>query len=294
MMAVPLVFNPAARSARASGLARRLSALEPQPELLETERAGDAKLMAKRLALAGEPVVAVAGGDGTINEVVAGLYEGWKESGHMPDLGVLPVGTMNVFALEMGLPVRDLKRCWAIIGEGRSREVDLWLANEHVFIQLAGIGLDAAVIEETSWDMKRNLGPFSYLLNAARLLARPAPLLRVRLEGGETIEGALVLFGNGKRYGGAMKMFPMASNLDGELDLVVLQDQSMVRILRFLTSLIAGKKPSPKNVLFARATSLSVESESPVPLEVDGEWVGETPVEIAGAETKLSVRIAGE
>ena len=101
--------------------------------------------------------IVAAGGDGTINEVVNGI------AGSDAALGLLPMGTMNVFATELGLPSYDLNRCWEIIKAEHTRLIDLPSANGKHFVQLAGVGLDAQVVKETSLALKRNFGPLSYL-----------------------------------------------------------------------------------------------------------------------------------
>src|SRR5438128_137829 len=155
MEEILVIFNPAARSERARGFLQRISAL-PRARLQPTTAPGEALKFARDGAQSGARVVVAAGGDGTINDVVNGL------AGTGSTLGILPVGTMNVFASELGIP-GDLEEAWAIIEAGRTRTIDLALANDHYFVQLAGIGFDAQVVEATSWDWKRSFGPLSYV-----------------------------------------------------------------------------------------------------------------------------------
>src|SRR4029434_5884084 len=140
-----------------------------------------------------------AGAHGTINEVVNGLA--------LSDtaLGILPVGTMNVFAAELGLP-NDLDEAWEIIATGNTRTIDLALAHDHYFVQLAGIGFDAQVVEATSWNWKRSFGPLSYLVAAAQIAAQKPPKIVVE-SNGVTREGSFVLIGNGRFYGAPIKVF---------------------------------------------------------------------------------------
>src|SRR5207247_6036201 len=135
---------------------------------------GDAELMARRGAKEGFEKIVAAGGDGTINEVVNGL------AGTDTMLGLLPIGTMNVFATELGLPVHDLDLCWRIVKADGTRSVDLPKANQKFFVQLAGVGLDAQVVKETSSQLKRNFGPLSYLISAAQIAARQPPRLFIQ------------------------------------------------------------------------------------------------------------------
>src|SRR5258708_4489185 len=156
MSEILVIFNPAARSARASSRWKTLGDLPPHVTLATTSVPGEAKEIAAAAVEQGFRIVVAAGGDGTINEVVNGL------AGSEVALGVLPVGTMNVFAAELGLPGK-LRDAWRLIEAGRVREIDLGRANRQYFVQLAGVGLDAQVVKETSLDLKRNLGPLAYL-----------------------------------------------------------------------------------------------------------------------------------
>ena len=105
-------------------------------------------------------------------------------------LGILPMGTVNVFAMELGLPVNDLERCWEIIQTGNSRLVDLPSANGKYFVQLGGIGLDAQAVKETTVAFKRSLGPLSYLISAAHIASRQPPQLSIQSEDAPVREGS--------------------------------------------------------------------------------------------------------
>ena len=99
--------------------------------------------------------IAAAGGDGTINEVVNGIADAGLERGVA--LGILPSGTMNVLSRELGLPGRNLEECWKLIENGEASSVDLWRADDQYFVQVAGVGLDADIIANTSWEEKNAL-----------------------------------------------------------------------------------------------------------------------------------------
>lgn len=288
--AIPLIHNPAARSEKSARLGRLIARLEPAPRVLVTDGPGSARRIAADLARRGEPVVAAGGGDGTVNEVVAGLLDANADGFALPELGLMPFGTMNVFALELGLPVRNIRQCWRAITEGATREVDLWIANGQPMVQLGGVGLDAAVVAETTWEMKRRIGPLGYLINAARVLARPAPKLGITVDG-HAIEGALVLFGNGKRYGGPLKVFPSAEPDDGRLDVLVLRKQTAGDVLGFLAALATGGIEKFPGVWMGRGERVSVASERAVPVELDGEAAGSTPLDIDRSPQRLRVRV---
>ena len=138
----PLIFNPKARSHRGQRALRFLMEKANHFTLYATNHGDEARELAARFAAAGEPVVIAAGGDGTLNAVVCGL------AGSKTALAVLPTGTMNVFARELGIPFDNLAKAFEVIERGFIREIDLFEANHAPFVQLAGVGFDAQVIEE--------------------------------------------------------------------------------------------------------------------------------------------------
>ena len=130
---------------------------------------GEAEALARNAVEEGFVRIVAAGGDGTVNHVANGI------AGTNAALGLLPLGTVNVFAMELGLPAHNLQGCWSIIEDGNVRLVDLPSANGKHFVQLAGVGLDAQVVKETSLAFKRSFGPLSYLISAAQIAARKPP-----------------------------------------------------------------------------------------------------------------------
>src|SRR5258708_11902634 len=166
-----------------------------------TSHAGEAEALARRAVEEGFGRVVAAGGDGTVNQVANGI------AGSNAALGILPMGTINVFAMELGLPANDLERCWEIVEAGNVRLVDLPSANGKYFVHLGGIGLDAQAVKETTLAFKRSLGPLSYLISAAHIAARQPPQLLIESENASVREGSFVLVGNGRPYGGPFPFF---------------------------------------------------------------------------------------
>ena len=288
---IPVIFNPAARSARASARSEAISELSPRLRLCPTAGPGDARRLAAELAAAGAPIIVAAGGDGTINEVVNGLHDAGPAC--MTTLGLLPAGTMNVFSVELGIPARSLVDCWRVIERGQRRTIDLWEINGHAFMQLAGVGMDAEIIKETSWESKKALGPLSYLMSAAQLLGKDAAQVTVRAPGREPLVGSVVLVGNGKRYGGPLKVFAQADNQDGLLDVIVLRSHGYGQILSALFSLfLSGDGRHSKEMEYFQTKELLIESEQEVPVEADGELIPCTlPIHITKAEKRLTVLV---
>ncbi len=121
-----VILNPAARSEKASSMREKILSLSPRVAVWMTESPGDARILAQRAVQQGFETVVAAGGDGTVNEVVNGL------AGADVRFGILPVGTMNVFATELGIS-SNLSKAWEVIEAGKCRSIDLAKANEEVF-----------------------------------------------------------------------------------------------------------------------------------------------------------------
>ncbi|MBA3962520.1 MAG: diacylglycerol kinase family lipid kinase [Chthoniobacterales bacterium] len=276
-------MNPSARSERAQRSAERLRTLCHGASFRATLKAGDAQQLARNAVAEGYERIVAAGGDGTIHEVVNGL------AGSEAALGLLPLGTMNVFANELGLPANDLGRCWEIIRAARTRLIDLPMANEKHFVQLAGVGLDAQVVKETSLTFKRNFGPLSYLISAAQVASRRPPRLLIESEDALTEEGSFVLVGNGRLYGGPFPFFKHAVIDDGLLDVLVFKQIGYLDLLKYIQNVIFTSDITTREVEYFQTRYLRVSSAEEVPLELDGELAGACPVEFAINSRRLKV-----
>jgi YegS/Rv2252/BmrU family lipid kinase len=280
----PLIFNPKARSQKGGRVLRFLMSHANRFAMYATNHAGEARDLAARFAREGEPVVIAAGGDGTLNEVVHGL------AGSSTVLGVLPAGTMNVFAREMGIPFDSLERALAIIDAGLVREVDLFSANGSPFVQMAGIGFDAQVIEETTWESKKMLGPLAYLLAAVKVLGEQPPKMEIICADGRREEGVAVVAGNGSLYGGQFKLFRNADNQDSKLDVLVYKEAGYRIVLDSLRGLAFGGVDLLASTSYFQTEAFTVRANREVPVEVDGEWIGRFS-EVRFVETASRLRV---
>ena len=277
-----VILNPAAKSDRAAGLAAQIEALASATATLRyTAGPGEARAIAEWALAEGYDRIVAAGGDGTINEIVNGI------AGAPVALGVLPVGSMNVFAAQLGLP-KGIQESWEVIQAGATREIDLALANGHAFVQLAGVGFDAQIVQATTGEMKRDFGPLSYLISATHVAGQKPPRLRIEANGGTT-DGSFVLIGNGRYYGGPFLVFPEARIDDGLLDVLIFKNLGYLDIVRYLHGVILGTHVNLNDVDYFRAASLTVSSDEPVPVEVDGEVIGAVPVTFGFHPRRLRV-----
>ena len=278
-----VILNPAARSERAGRTWKKIESFRGAKVRL-TERPGDARAFAAWGVEKGFGTIVAAGGDGTINEVVNGL------AGANVKLGVLPVGTMNVFSRELGLPA-DLAQAWEIVLAGHTRKIDLARANQQYFVQLAGVGLDAQVVQETTWTSKKTFGPLSYLVSAAQIAARKPP--RLVIESEDTVrEGSFVLVGNGRYYGAPIEVFRDARIDDGRLDVLIFKNLGYLDLARYLAGIVMGTHTTLDDVEYFQTRKVLVRSEDDVPVEVDGELAGALPVTFRISSRKLRVVVA--
>ncbi|MCP5536006.1 MAG: diacylglycerol kinase family lipid kinase [Akkermansiaceae bacterium] len=281
----PLIFNPSARSQRGRRTLRFLMSHAQWFALYASRSAHDATELAAKLAADGEPVVVAAGGDGTVNAVVQGL------AGTSTALGVLPAGTMNVFARELGLPFNSLKKSFNVLEEGFVKEVDLFEANGHAFVQMAGVGFDAQVIEETTWETKKIFGPMAYVMSAMKVLGDVPPKMRITCDDGRVEEGVCALAGNGSLYGGQVKLFRKADHSDDMLDMLVFTEAGYKLVRDSVKGIATGAIDSGNSsVKYLQAKSYRVQCDRDVPIEADGEFIGRvSEVSLVPAKRKLRV-----
>ena len=289
-----VIFNPAARGNKARRFRRHLDEMAQQSVFKATTGPGDARRFAATAVAEGFEVVVAAGGDGTVNEVLNGLGD-VPEGFDRTRLGVLPLGTVNVFAKELKIPGR-LEKAWAVLRRGREMRIDLGRADyaeegkpaSRFFMQLGGAGLDARAIELVSWKLKKNAGPVAYVVAGFQALAEKQPQVSVSVDG-KKVDGELVLLGNGKYYGGLFEIFPGAAMNDGLLDACVFPDVTLASLIRLAPGLLFRKRISEQRVRLVRAQKIDVSSETQVAFELDGEWVGYLPASFSVEQKKLRV-----
>jgi diacylglycerol kinase (ATP) len=277
-----VIFNPAARGEKARRFRRHLDEIGAESTLKQTTAAGEARTLAAQAVREGFEIVVAAGGDGTLNEVLNGI-------GDAPDgfqrvrLGVLPLGTVNVFARELNIP-RKLEPAWQTIRRGRETRIDLggidYTRNgtpaRQYFAQLAGSGLDARAIELVNWPLKKKIGPLAYVIAGLRALAQAQARITVS-DGARTLIGELVLIGNGRLYGGTFAVFPQADLRDGVLDVCVFPRVNWLTLIRCAPGLLLRGFLPVKPVERFSSASFTLTSMAPTPLEVDGELLGHLP-----------------
>ena len=193
-------------------------------------------------------------------------------------------------ARELGIPSNSLPKAFEVIEKGLIREVDLFSANGAPFVQMAGVGFDAKVIEETTLESKKMLGPLAYLVAAVKVLGETPPKVEVVTAEGRRETGVAVLCGNGSLYGGQFRLFRKANNTDSMLDVIVFKEAGYRFVLDSLSGIARGGIDLADSTAYFQSSAITVTSDREVPVEIDGEWLGRFK-EVTFGETSSRLRV---
>jgi YegS/Rv2252/BmrU family lipid kinase len=278
-------------------LSRRADAAGLRGDTLFSERAGQLGELARQAALDGATLLVVVGGDGSVNEVVNGLV-GLAEQ---PDIALVPRGTGWDFSRTFGIP-RNIEAAVRVALEGELRVIDAgkvtyraWDGAERssFFANIASAGMGGAVAQRANDTTKALGGKASYLLATLAVFAHWKPTdVRLTVDS-ETREGRMleVLVANARYLGGGMKMFPEAEPDDGLFDVLTLGDITKADLVRTMPKLYRGTHlPHPKAELL-RGKVVSIITDAPIPIQLDGEQPGTTPASFEIVPQALRLRV---
>jgi len=277
---VLLLLNPAARRVASRGfdpgrVARWLDRRGVQVRVAVPASAAAATREAREAADRGDDAVFAVGGDGTLRDVATGLL------GSATALAAIPGGTVNIWCKEMGLG-QGMRGAFEAHLHGQRVPVDVGMAGERPFLLMASAGWDAAVAASVPPGWKRRLGDAAYVLEGLRR----APSLRpatMRWRAGLVIhEGptALMVVSNTRLYGGRVRFSPGALANDGLLDVAILAPRTPADAIRLAAKLLAGRLVHDRCAVIVQAPELTIETPG-VPLQLDGDPAGETPVTLS-------------
>lgn len=291
-----IIFNPAARGEKARRNLARIQACAHSAQLHPTTGPGTARTLAATAVTKGFDTVIAAGGDGTINEVINGLADA---PGGLAScqLGVLPSGTANVLACELGLP-RDVGGAFALIQQGQTRSLDLLEASfqtqtgptQRLAIQLAGAGLDARATELVDWQWKKRVGFLAYVTACFQALRETRPRLEVQANA-QSHPAELILIGNGQCYGGPFPVFSGAQPDDGLMDLCLFPRVHYGTALSCVGCAMTNRWKRWRAVRRSRTDYLHLTSDRRTPLELDGEPVGFLPATLTVRRKAIRVLV---
>lgn len=275
-----LIVNPGARQVAAQPqlpalLRDALRRYGIESDLLLTAGPGEATELARRGARQGYDAVLVAGGDGTINEVVNGI------AGLDVPLGLIPLGTGNVLGGYIGLRAGDWETACRVVASGQPRQMDLGVLNGRHFACMAGIGLDAQICSATDSQWKQWLGKLAFVAQCMGSMAQIRPWhCEIRIDGQVMDEDVWGVFAcNTALYTWRIRLVPEARDDDGLLDFVVLRGCRHDELQRIVAALFV-RGESARNLPYMTVVcgaALQVRSEPQAPWQVDGEVGGQSP-----------------
>ena len=284
-----IVFNPVAGRRRAYLLWRVLDVLVANGvrlDLAETHRAGHAEALAREAAKRGEQMVVAAGGDGTIAEVANGLM------GSNVRLGVIPLGTANVLAHELGLPFAP-KSVAAALAFGRT--CTLWPGQANgpdgarLFVQMLGVGFDAHVVHNLPFPLKRVFGKGAYVMQSMRELTRyKFPSIHLRIDNVDT-HAASVIISKGRLYGGSFRLTSDAAPADPGFSVVLFDRGGAGAAMMYGAALplnMIGRAPGVRHI---RARRIDFMQNTVVPAQTDGDRAGNAPLWVSDAPGPIQV-----
>lgn len=289
-----LLANPASGRGRGTAaLAQAESLLRARgilPTVLRTSGPLDAIRLSREAVEAGAELLIVSGGDGTLRDAVEGLLTASHGQGTTA-VGILPSGTGNDLTRTLGIP-RRLPEALEVALTGRDYPLDVWRWDERPFVNIAGVGLDAAVASAVNRKFRTLRGPLAYVAGALHTLPRfrPFPLELRFAEGGWSGQAWLAAFANARCYGGGMQIAPGAVPDDGLLDIVLVEETSRSELLRQLPGLFSGKHVSHPAVKLFRTEAVEILAP-PQDVTLDGELLGATPGHVTRAGSRIRMRV---
>ena len=285
-----VIHNPTAGRRRDRRLHAAMAAMDAAGARVEvhfTTKAGDAERTARDRGALYDVVVA-SGGDGTVNEVVNGLAV-IPEGSKAPALGILPLGTVNLLARELGYP-RDDAGIGRLLATGHASGIHLGECNGRRFALMAGAGFDGVVVDRVDLGLKRRIGRLAYAVQAAReLLAYDPKPCFVSVDGGAPIAAWSVVVAKGRGYAGPFRLAPGADVRDPSLHVCLFQRPGRLGILLAGVGLAMGMVHRVPGFRIVKGTRVTVTSADPAPVQVDGDSGWRLPIEVGASLRPLSV-----
>jgi len=271
---VAFIFNPVSGTQDPVARRTRLEQLAQEVglscELGETDLKEGSRPLAQKAVSDGMDRIIVSGGDGSIAEAAEVI------AGTDIVLGVVPGGTGNLLALNLGLPT-DPATAIRVAASGSPRAIDVGRANGRVFLIVAGIGADAQMVQDADRDLKRRWGALAYFIAAWRNLGRPLGRYRITIDGKTFYRRAqTILVGNMGRITGGVELIPGTDPADGMFDVAVIRARHFRDVVTVGLRAILGRHQSDNLTETFRGRRIVIETNRPQPYEVDGNDLGET------------------
>ena len=291
-----MIYNPAAGRLRRAGrrrLDRAISALSEggcAVSVAPTTGPGTAGNIAQRAIHGGSELIIAAGGDGTLNEVIQGMARS-----PVP-LGILPAGTANVLATEIGMG-RGLERAAELIPKCVTRRIALGRVDGQAgcryFLSMAGVGFDAQIVYDLASGLKERLGKASYWIAGLAQATARFPEFEIEIDGGERASGSFALASRVRNYGGDFEIASHASLTEERFETVLFRGQHALPYIKYLFGMVAGRLRGMSGVTFLNARDVRVFDPAGrrIHIQVDGEYAGLLPASITLVPDALTLLV---
>jgi YegS/Rv2252/BmrU family lipid kinase len=251
-------------------------------EVSPTEKRGDAERMAASASSNYFDAIAVAGGDGTINEALNGMTQS-----PLP-LGLIPMGTANVLAAEIGLDVTPDAVARTLL-DGHRRRIDVGKADGRRFVMMAGVGFDADVVKGIDPKLKRAVGKGAYVWQSLVEMLRYRPqTFRLTVDGVEHMAASAV-FANGHFYAGRFTCAPDARLTDGQLHVCLFKASGRLSIVRYGLALMLGTLHRRRDIEILPASQIAIAGAMGSPVHGDGDILAALPLDVRMDETGVEL-----
>ena len=289
---IVLIFNPTAKNASGRKIAKASHFLRSRgykAEILFTEQKGHAESLAREAVKESPSLIIAAGGDGTFNEIVNGI------AGSEIPMAILPLGTTNVLAKELGLP-ETVNDAMEVAVRGIPKTVSIGkisitchsslvrtLADSprrvtRYFLLMAGIGFDGEAVFRINETLKKISGKGAYIFSGFKTLSVFNPDKLILDMDGKTYTGYSVIISKVAKYGGNFKITPDARLTDPFFYVCLFKGKRRLDILRYVTGIVAGKHLGFRDVEYVRAKNINVEGDAHI--QIDGDYFGRSPARI--------------
>jgi len=253
-----------------------------QPLWLETTAQDPGTGQTRQAVMDGATLVCPLGGDGTIRAVAAAL------TGTETPMGLLPGGTANLLARNLNLPVDSLDTALKVALTGQNKRIDVGRLTvdpsgehespeEHIFLVMAGLGFDAAIMADAPERLKKTVGPMAYTISGAKNLRGPQFKVRMKLDGEPefTRRARTVVIGNCGKITGGLVLMPQAEVDDGWLDAVILSPVGVVGWVAVAGRVLSQKRKGHQRVDHHRLKSVTIRTDRPERVQIDGDSIGQ-------------------
>jgi YegS/Rv2252/BmrU family lipid kinase len=279
---IVLIFNPTAKNASGRKIAKASHFLRSRgykAEIFFTEQKGHAESLAREAIKESPLLIIAAGGDGTFNEVVNGI------AGSEIPMAILPLGTTNVLAKELGLP-ENVEGAMEVAVSCTPKTVSVGKISisrhstlvTRYFLLMAGIGFDGEAVFRINETLKKISGKGAYIFSGFKTLSVFNPDKLILDMDGKTYTGYSVIISKVAKYGGNFKITPDARLTDPFFYVCLFKGKGRLDILRYVTGIVAGKHLGFRDVEYVRAKNIDVEGDAHI--QIDGDYFGRSPARI--------------